>query len=395
MTDGGGPFRVRSLTASVYAPNLLFAIGQGAAIPMIALVALDLGASPAIAGVVVGLRGAGMMAFDVPAGVIVSRIGEKRAMVFASIVLTLVAAGMLMRPPLWLYAVLVASMGCTWSVWLLARVAFATGVTTSRFRGRVMSMIGGVNRIGLLVGPLLGSLLVSRVGITAPFGVLAALAAVASFTLARSKTPPFTPEPISESPPTLGGVFREHRGTLLTAGSVAVAAQILRSSREALIPLWGDQLGIGAGTIPLIFAAGAAVESLIFYPVGLVMDSRGRKSTAIPSIALMAVAVATIPLTNGLPALMGVALVMGLANGLGAGMNMTLGSDLSPPAGRSRFLGMWRLVSDAGNVSGPLVVAAVTSVATLGAAAVTVGTVGMVGVLVLWRLVPETLDPGG
>ena len=87
-----------------------------------------------------------------------------------------------------------------------------------------------------------------------------------------------------------------------------------------------------------------------------------------------------------------VALVMGLANGLGSGMNMTLGSDLSPLAGRSRFLGVWRLVTDFGNVAGPLLVAAITSAATLRAAAITVAGVGATGVAVLWRLVPETRD---
>jgi MFS family permease len=172
----------------------------------------------------------------------------------------------------------------------------------------------------------------------------------------------------------------------------------LRSSREALIPLWGDHLGITPATIPLVFAASAAVESLFFYPVGMVMDRKGRKWAAVPATALLSLGIAAIPITSDLASLTVVALVMGLANGLGSGMNMTLGSDLSPLAGRSRFLGVWRLVSDLGTVGGPLLVAVTTSVATLGAAALMVGGVGAAGVLVLWRLVPETLGrevPGG
>lgn len=34
--------------------------------------------------------------------------------------------------------------------------------------------------------------------------------------------------------------------------------------------------------------------------------------------------------------------VMAVGNGLGAGVNMTIGADLSPKVGRGRFLGIWR-----------------------------------------------------
>ncbi len=79
-------FRVSSLTRTVYLPGILFAIGQGAATPVIALVALDLGASPAIAGAIVALRGIGTLFFDLPAGQLVARVGERWAMLIATAV---------------------------------------------------------------------------------------------------------------------------------------------------------------------------------------------------------------------------------------------------------------------------------------------------------------------
>jgi hypothetical protein len=82
---------------------------------------------------------------------------------------------------------------------------------------------------------------------------------------------------------------------------------------------------------------------------------------------------------------------MGFANGLGSGINMTLGSDLSPALGRSQFLGMWRLITDLGTAGGPLLVAVVTALASLGAAPVVIGGVGIAGAVVMWRAVPETL----
>lgn len=394
MSTGPESFRIRSLSSSVYLPNLLFAIGQGATIPVVALLALELGASPAVAGVIVALRGLGTMLFDLPAGVLVARLGEKRSMAVSGVALALLSMAVWQQPSLLLYAVLTTVMGCTWAVWLLARIAFAAGSSPNRYRGRVMAMIGGVHRIGLLVGPLLGSLVISRGSLSDPFLVLAVLSLAAALAISAARSPGFTPEPVGGSPDSVStrAVVKESRHVLLTAGSVAVIAQVVRSSREALVPLWGDQLGIAEATIPLIFAASAAVESLLFYPVGIVMDRKGRKWAALPAIGVLSLGVAALPLTTDVVTLTAVALVMGLANGLGSGMNMTLGSDLSPLAGRSRFLGVWRLVTDAGNVGGPLLVAVVTSVATLAAAAISVAGVGVAGVLVLWRLVPETLD---
>lgn len=389
---GDDAFRIRSLTTAIYLPNLLFSVGRGAAVPIIALLALDLGASPAVAGAVVALRGVGTMAFDLPAGVLIARVGEKRAMILTAAALAAISVAIWLGPPLWLYALLVMLMGGTWSVWHIARIAFASGSSTLRHRGRVMAVIGGSTRIGLLIGPLLGSLVITDQTLANAFLLLALVGLAAAISMAFAPPVPFTPETATADPrPGLLQVVRDHRHTLATAGSVAVAAQVLRSSREVLIPLWGDQVGIAATTIPLIFAASYAIESVVFYPVGMLMDRKGRKWAFVPCIALLSIGVAAIPLTSGTATLTGVAMLIGLANGFGAGMNMTLGSDLSPLAGRSRFLGVWRLVTDVGNVGGPLLVAATTSVATLAASAWAVGGVGVVGLIVLLRRVPETL----
>ncbi|MGH8915734.1 MAG: MFS transporter [Acidimicrobiia bacterium] len=390
--DKPNQFRVRSLTLPVYLPNFLFSIGQGAAIPVIALLALDLGASPAIAGGVVALRGIGTMLFDVPSGLLVARFGERKAMVMATGVLALIAFGIGLRPSLPVYALLVLLMGCAWSVWSLARLAFATEATPPRHRGRVMSMMGGVNRTGNFVGPVLGSLVVIPFGLAGPFFIQAILAVGASLTLTA------TPERIEfessrAQPISMRELLRAHRRNLGIVGFVAITVQVLRSARQAIIPLWGDFIGLDASQISLIFGASSALEMVVFYPVGALMDRKGRKWAALPCLLLLTVSMALIPLTSAFTSLLLVSLFAGFANGLGSGLNMTLGSDLSPALGRSQFLGLWRLVTDVGGAAGPLLIAVVTSLASLGAAPVVVAAVGLMGTAVLWRAVPETLGP--
>lgn len=390
MTDDPQPFRVRSLTTSVFLPNFFSAVGHGATIPVIALLALDLGASIALAGAIVALRGLGTMAFDVPAGVIVSRLGVRRSMVVSTSLLGGIALAIGLRPSLALYALLVFLLGCSWAVWLLARLAFATESSPVGHRGRVMAMMGGIDRTGQFVGPLIGAVVVIPVGLGGPFLVQGLFAVTAALILkmVSSRDSAFQAGGLDRR--TLRGVLGDHRRIFATAGLVALTAQVLRSSRQAIIPLWGDQIGIGPSEISLIFGASAAMEMLVFYPVGLLMDRKGRKWAALPFISLLSVGIASIPLTSDLKSLGTVALFIGLANGLGAGFNMTLGSDLSPAIGRSQFLGLWRFVSDLGTTGGPLLVAVVTSLASLGAAALVVGGVGVGGGLVLWLAVPET-----
>ena len=84
-----------------------------------------------------------------------------------------------------------------------------------------------------------------------------------------------------------------------------------------------------------------------------------------------------------------VAMAMGLANGLGAGMVMTLGADIAPPAVRAQFLGVWRLFSDSGAAAGPLVVAAGAALGSLAGGVVVVGGIGLVAAAVLQGTVPR------
>jgi hypothetical protein len=47
-----------------------------------------------------------------------------------------------------------------------------------------------------------------------------------------------------------------------------VCVEAIRASRQVIIPLWGDQIGMTAGQISVIFGISAAMELVAFYPVG-------------------------------------------------------------------------------------------------------------------------------
>lgn len=397
-SESGEPtgFRLRSLAWSVYLPSILFAIGQGAAIPVVALVALDLGASPALAGAIVALRGIGTLVFDVPASLLVDRFGEKRAIVIATVSLGLVAIGIATRPSLIVYSILVFLLGGAWSIWALARLTYVTEATPLHIRGRAMSLMGGTMRVGQFVGPLLGGLVIAWWGLAGPFMVQAFFAMAAAVAIALTiepTTPALRESKAGTAPISMKTVIRSNLRTLGTAGFVAVAVQILRSTRQVIIPLWGDHIGLNASQISLIFGVSAGIEMVLFYPIGMVMDRKGRKWAALPCLIVFGTGMTLIPLTDTFTRLLIVGLILGVGNGLGAGINMTLGSDLSPELGRNQFFGVWRFISDVGTAGGPLLVAALTSLISLGAAAFAAGAIGLIGAGVMWKAVPETLRP--
>src|SRR5687767_6177670 len=85
------PFRLTSLTLGVFIPTILFSIGQGAVIPVIPLFARELGSSVAAASLIVAIRGIGQLVGDMPAGIAVSRWGDKGVMVVGTAMISMVA----------------------------------------------------------------------------------------------------------------------------------------------------------------------------------------------------------------------------------------------------------------------------------------------------------------
>lgn len=131
---------------------------------------------------------------------------------------------------------------------------------------------------------------------------------------------------------------------------------------------------------------------LLFYPAGGVMDRFGRMWVAVPSMLVLGVGMALLPVTHSFAALTAVAVVLGLGNGIGSGLVMTLGADASPTDARVQFLGGWRLMSDSGNAAGPAIISALTTVIPLAGAAVAMGAVALVGAGWLRVWVPR-FDP--
>jgi MFS family permease len=395
---------LRALALPIYGSTFLVAAGLGATLPVTPLFAQELGAGVGLAGIAVAMRGLGTMTLDVPAGLLVSRIGDRRVMVWGAAITAAVAAATASVASSALLLALLFASGAALALWAMARLHFLTEQVPAELRGRALSLAGGTGRFGMFVGPSAGGLFAERFGLEAAFvfqGVATAGAALLLIVGFRRLKAAHEPPHLSEVPaspvaePSLLELLREHAGPLTGAGTIAIVLQFLRTARHLLVPLWGDSIGLSVAEIGLVVGLSSGLDMLLFYPAGQLMDRRGRRATGVPSLTLLSLGIALLPWATGFGSLLAVGLVLGLGNGLSAGFVMTLGADLSPVAGRSRFLGLWRLLGDVGTAAGPIGVGALAAAASLPAAAAATALTGAAGALLLLFVIGETRGRSG
>jgi MFS family permease len=386
---------LRQLGPTVYLPSAVYSTGFGAIAPVIVLSAIDLGVSPAGAAVIAALLGIGHIVGALPAGVLIARVGERRTMLAATGLALPALLICVVARDVYLFGTAVVLLGLTGAGWGVARHAYLTEAVRPDLRARAMSTLGGLGRVGTFAGPLLGSVAIRALGLAGAYIVALALIGVATALVAfLPPVPHDRPDPVGAARPALWAVIRDHRRTLLTLGSGALLVGALRASRQTILPLWGVALGLDPATIGLVYAASGAVDMLLFYPAGRLMDRRGRRWAAVPAMTLLGLAHAVLPLTGGLAGLLLAGLLMGVGNGLSAGLVMTVGADVSPTVGRAQFLGAWRVCADVGVGGGPLLIGAVTAAASLTAAALAMGGAGLAAAFLLHRWLGNTPGSG-
>lgn len=375
---------------SVYLPGVLLGVSSQALLILLPLYVIDVGGSLAAASAAVGFRGLGMMVLDIPAGFLAARIGDKRVMLLAIVLLGAAQFGFTTTQNITLIWLIAFINGAGASSFLLGRMSYITEASAPQTRGRVIAMLAGTMRASALVGPLAGAVIVEVAGYAAAF-YTAVAASVVAFAMIAAFAKHERPLRRELKLRTVVNLCVEYQRVFSTAGVAAIAFMLMRSARTVLIPLIGTAVGLDIGAIGLIVTIAASVDIALFYPAGLIMDKYGRRATAVPSSTLLALSLATMALASGFYSLLAVAILAGIANGLSTGIVMTLGTDLAPAQRRSEFLGLWRLLTDLGATTGPMAIGIVVAVASIGLASLTVAGLGALGSYVVYHFVEETL----
>lgn len=421
-------FPRRTVVLGTFVPTVILEIGIGAATPLIVATATSLGSSLALAGVLAALPALGQILADLPAGTLADRLGDRAAMLLAGALAGVGFVLAALAPTTWALSGALLLVGMAAAVFHLARHSYLTEITAPLARGRVLTTLAGVHRFGAFLGPFAGAGVVLLGGVRAGYWLGAACALLAALVLlavgpddkaaarrtGRRRGVRAGDRNASASiagagaaagsdtaggagaaadarrlAPTMRGILAEHWRVLATLGIGVFLVGAVRGARQTVLPLWGEHLGLDPATVSLVVGIAAAVDVVIFYPSGMVMDAFGRMWTGIPGALGMGISLALLPLTGVLWSFVVVAVLLGAANGWSSGILMTLGSDVAPARGRAKFLGAWRVIQDSGGSAGPLIVAGVAAISSLALGIWAVALTGLGAALALWHWVPR------
>ena len=380
---------LRSLIPAVFLPVLIAETGMGALAPVLALSGRALGAGVGTAGLILALLGIGQILGDVPAGALAARLGDRRAMLVASGALLVTLSGCALARSVWQLGAAVTVTGAANAVFILARQSYLTEAVPTELRARALSTLGGMSRVGAFVGPFLGAAVLTSHPVRDIYWLALLCTAVTALVLLTVPDVAEPPAADRRKPVPVRSVLREHRQVFLTLGLAVLLVGSVRATRQTVLPLWAEHLGLSPSSTSVVFGIAGLIDTMTFYPSGKVMDRAGRLWIAVPSMLVLGGAQAALPLTHTLPELTVVAMLMGFGNGIGSGILMTLGADVAPPRSRSQFLGVWRLCADSGSAGGPLVVSAAASLGSLAAGIAAMGVVGIAAAGALLRWVPR------
>lgn len=393
---------IRRLILPVYAPMLLLSIGISAPAAIFPQYLVSLGAGVAVSGIVLSLRGLGNLLTDLPGGLLLGRVRLESVMGLSLAVAVVSSLGLALSGSIAGVSGWVLLSGAATSVTVTSCMTSVRRTVPAAIRGRALSLIGGSVRIGALIGPAAGGILADLFGFEAAFWLRATafLLALLFFLVGRrnptgegeATQPPTDDRPsVATQFATAWKVSRDRAGPVLLAGTGILILQLLRASRAVILPLWGESLGLSASLIGTVMSLGAGFDLALFLPAGIIMDRAGRKTAGSLCLGGFSLGILILAVSGGVPGYVLAALLIGLGNGFGAGINMTIGTDLAPNGAISEFLGAWRLIGDTGSTAGPGVAGVATAVAGLVAGGLALAGIGLVGFLIFAFVAPETL----
>lgn len=405
MAGSVHPFRWRSVVFVALLPTALFSIGEGAIIPVLPVVAGNVGATLAVAGLIGAALLVGELLGDIPSGVLVARIGERTAMLGAAGLATAGTLTAMFAPNPVVLGIGVLILGIATAVFALARHALLTTFVPITHRARALSTLGGTFRFGYLVGPFIGAATIQLTGSVSSVFVIQMACCVAAIVVlvflgdperAFGVAEPLTNTGAIEVRAEARGLFATiaaKRRILLTLGLGSMMVAALRGSRQVVLPLWAVSIGLDETTTSIIIGVAGAVDFSLFFAGGWIMDRFGRLWTAVPSMLGLGIGHLVLAFTHDLAAsgawFTAIAMFLSLANGIGAGILMTLGADLADPRNPAPFLGAWRFTNDTGGALAPLLVAGLTALVSLSFAVGALGVLGLLGAVMLRVYVPR------
>lgn len=299
----------------------LVMIGISIIVPALPQYGLYLGATPFLAGVLVGALPTARVLLDLPAGALGDKFGNPRMMRTG---LAIIAVSSALAVIAFHYAVLLSVRfleGVGSAFYVTSSLAALAKRVPSERRGRYMGLYVNALLIGQIIGPVVGGVVVLWWGIRAPFAMYAVLACVGMLLVTFGLDP--EDEATTDGRVDFVAVRRllsDRSYLIVTLGTMAaffVRAGLLSTVIPLFIALnWNVPSNVAITYTGVLITTNALAQLLTLYPSGLLADRFGRKIPFVLSLVLVGVVAPFLFFARDLASAIPVMFVYGLALGL-------------------------------------------------------------------------------
>jgi len=345
----------RSALAILFVIVFIDLLGFGMVIPVMALYAERLGASPSQTGWLMASYSLAQFVFAPLWGRLSDRHG-RRPLLLASIALTSVAFLAYALAPTfgWLLAARVFAGIATANIGIA--MAYVADVTTPAERAKGMGIIGAAFGLGFVLGPWMGGELSQAYGLSAPGYAAAALAAansVAAFFILREPAERRVAERRSRLAALAAELRKPGVRRLIWIYLLVVFAFAGMESTFALLS--EHRYGFSPRDVGRVFAfIGVVMVVVQGGLIGPLTRRFGERTLLVAGLFLQAIGLAALPFMPGSPGLFAATFPLAVGNGLA---NPSMSSLLSRSAAaddQGETLGIGQSASALGRVLGPL-----------------------------------------
>jgi len=168
---------------------------------------------------------------------------------------------------------------------------------------------------------------------------------------------------------------------MLWYGLFGFGLKWVRQTRKMILTFRGDELLLSQAQIGTINSVSFMLDSMMFVPAGYLGDRYGRKSTAVPGLAMFVVALTALNFVHGYGELMSVSVLFGLGDGITVGLMMASTADLAPAECKSEFVGAFKIYANLPQVIAPFVIGYLCTEVSIFSASILSAVIGFIALL--------------
>ncbi|MDO8476671.1 MAG: MFS transporter [Candidatus Rokubacteria bacterium] len=349
------------MPVAVLAAAFLFNLGQGALRPSLPLyLQRSFAANYRMVTLIPVVFGAGKWITSVPTGYLLGRLGRP-LMIWGLLLIALIDLASVMTGTYTVFLGLRALGGVGWAMFATVATTAMVNVPTVQRRGRAVSLLLMSETAGLLLGSAVGGWLYQGLGAASPFLFEAACVFAAAVAVGRWASLGTHCSPVARGSRDwrlLTAILRTP-GVLLMGAINATLIAIQTGVLVFLFPLYlTSRGGVGPEAIGLLISLSVLGRLLALWLGGNVSDRWGRMRVLIPGLLSYAALLGTVTFLTH-PVVLGVwSLAIGAAAGIVAAIPTAVIGDQVPPPLQGVAIGWLRMMTDSGQILGPLVLGA-------------------------------------